>query len=1147
MARDLVDVSLDDKYTRDRGRILISGVQALIRLPMLQRDRDAARGYKTAGFISGYRGSPLGGLDSAAFRAADRLKAHDITFLPAVNEDLAASSAWGTQQIDALPGAKVEGVFAMWYGKGPGVERSTDAIHHGNYAGTHEKGGVLLVYGDDHSGKSSTSAHQSEQTLAALSVPSLYPADVEEFLRFGLLGWEMSRFTGLWVGFKCVNETVEQTATVSLDAAGADIVVPKRHPDQLPPQGVNINPRFFGPGEVEQVVQRYRLPLVHAFVRANRIDRVAKGAELPRIGIVAAGKSYKDVCRALELLGLDPARMAALGVGVWKVGCIWPLEPQGIAAFSGQAEALLFVEDKHPVLEDQARAILYDTARHPAIWGKTDGQGNRLFASDVAIDPQETARALYRLLRDRGLADPTLEAAYERMAPAPLLNRPTASGDTRVPYFCSGCPHNTSTRLPDGSLAFSGIGCHTLVLFNGTDTTMPPTQMGGEGANWIGLAPFTETPHMFQNIGDGTYFHSGLLAIRASVAAGVNVTYKILYNDAVAMTGGQPIDGPISVGRIAEQLRAEGVVRVVVASEDPAAYGAGELPAKVQLRHRDDLTGIQTELRDIPGTTAIIYEQTCAAEKRRRRKRGKLADPDIRVIINEAVCEGCGDCSVQSECMSIQPKPTPLGIKRQIDQSSCNKDFSCLKGFCPAFVTVRGGTLRKPDAAAIAPERLENLPAPAPRPSATQSLMVAGIGGTGVVTVGALLAMAAHLEGKSASVFDVTGLAQKNGAVYSHIRLGEAGQELGPQRIGTGEADLLLAFDMMAAADPDALKTLGAARSTLIANSAIAPAASFQFAASEAGLPDRAAILDRFAGRVGAGCSHMIDGTRIAKATCGDTIAINMLMVGYAFQLGRLALSAEAIERAIDLNGVAVDFNTRAFRVGRLVAADPSFTETLTGDSSAVVGLGDGLGDGLEFHAGLVAAYQNAAWEDRYRRAISRLADAEAAKGVSGLTAAAIPVLSHLMRYKDEYEVARLLTDRHFEDRLERTFEGAPRFEFNLAPPILARTDARTGRPGKRAFGPWMRGPLRAVAGLRSLRGTMADPFGWTAERRMERALIDWYEGLIDRCAQGLGAGSAETWTEILRAPDAIRGFGPVKAANAARVRARVDALFAQL
>ncbi len=471
MARDLIDVSLDDKYTHDRGRILISGVQALIRLPMLQRGRDAARGYKTAGFISGYRGSPLGGLDSVAFREADRLKAQDIVFLPAVNEDLAASSVWGTQQIDALPGAKVDGVFAMWYGKGPGVERSTDAIHHGNYAGTHEKGGVLLVYGDDHSGKSSTSAHQSEQTLAALSVPSLYPADVEEFLRFGLLGWEMSRFTGLWVGFKCVNETVEQTATVSLDAAGADIVVPERNPEQLPPQGVNINPRFFGPAEVEQVVQRYRLPLVHDFVRVNRIDRVAKGVPHPRIGVVAAGKSYKDVGRALELLGLDEARMAALGVGVWKVGCIWPLEPQGITAFARQAEALLFVEDKRPVLEDQARAILYGGAHHPAIWGKTDGQGNRLFPSDVAIAPEETARALYRLLRDRGLADPALEAAYESMAPTPLLNRSAAGGDKRLPYFCSGCPHNTSTRLPDGSLALAGIGCHSMALCNGTDTT----------------------------------------------------------------------------------------------------------------------------------------------------------------------------------------------------------------------------------------------------------------------------------------------------------------------------------------------------------------------------------------------------------------------------------------------------------------------------------------------------------------------------------------------------------------------------------------------------------------------------------------------------------------------------------------------------
>ncbi len=1143
MARDLRDASLDDKYGQTHGRILISGIQALVRLPMLQRDRDAARGLNTAGFISGYRGSPLGGLDNAVWREADRLEAKNIHFVPGVNEDLAAASVWGTQQIDALPGARVEGVFAMWYGKGPGVERSTDAIHHGNFAGSHARGGVLVVYGDDHAGKSSTSAHQSDQTLAALSVPLLYPADVQEFLRFGLLGWELSRYCGLWVGFKCVNETVEQTATVSLDAAGADITVPERRPEQLPPQGVNINPRFFGPAEIEQVVKRYRLPLVHDFVRANRIDRVAMGADRPGIGIVTAGKSTKDVVRALALLGLDDARMAELGVGVWKVGCIWPLEPVGITGFAERAETLLFVEDKNPVLEDQARAILYDAAHRPAIRGKTDGRGNRLFASDVAIEPEEIARALYRLLHERRRTDRDLDAAYARMAPAPLPNRAAGAADTRVPYFCSGCPHNSSTKLPEGSLAFSGIGCHTLVLFNGKGTTMPPTQMGGEGANWIGLAPFTETRHVFQNLGDGTYYHSGLLAIRASVAAGVNVTYKILYNDAVAMTGGQPIDGPISVGRIAEQLLAEGVAKVVVLSEDPAGYDKGDLPAQMRALHRDEMGRIQKELREIPGTTAIIYEQTCAAEKRRRRKRGRMADPDTRVFINAAVCEGCGDCSVQSGCMSILPKPTPLGVKRQIDQSSCNKDFTCLKGFCPAFVTVRGGTLRKPGAAAIAPERLDNLPAPARVAAKAQSVMVCGIGGTGVVTVGAVLAMAAHLEGRSASVFDVTGLAQKNGAVYSHIRLGEADAELGPQRIGQGEADLMLAFDMMAAADPQALKTLGAGRSVLVGNSAVAPGAAFQFAASEAGLPDRGEIFDRLEGRLGTGRSHLIDGTSIARAACGDTIAINMMMVGYAFQIGQLALSAAAIERAIELNNVAVEFNTRAFRVGRLVAVDPSFQASLTGEALPA----DAPADGVDFHAGLIADYQDAAWADRYRRAIARLQDAQAARQLSGLVDAAVPVLSRLMRYKDEYEVARLLTDRSFEAQLERTFDGIRRVEFNIAPPILSRPDARTGRPAKRTFGPWLRGPLRLLARLRGLRGTGFDPFGRTAERRMERGLIDWYEGLMDRCAREVVPETAATWIEILGAADAIRGFGPVKAENAARVRAEVEARLAAL
>jgi len=723
-----------------------------------------------------------------------------------------------------------------------------------------------------------------------------------------------------------------------------------------------------------------------------------------------------------------------------------------------------------------------------------------------------------------------------------LPNLAAPRSDTRVPYFCSGCPHNTSTRLPDGSLAFSGIGCHTLVLFNGKDTTMPPTQMGGEGANWIGLAPFTETPHMFQNIGDGTYFHSGLLAIRATVAAGVNITYKILYNDAVAMTGGQALDGPISVGRMAEQLLAEGVAKVEVVSEDPGAYGAGDLPAQVRARHRDELDRVQRELKARPGTTAIIYEQTCAAEKRRRRKRGRMDDPEVRVFINEAVCEGCGDCSVQSNCMSILPKPTAFGIKREIDQSACNKDLTCLKGFCPAFVTVRGGSLRKPDAARIAPERLENLPPPATEAREAQAVMVAGIGGTGVVTVGAILAMAAHLEGRGASVFDVTGLAQKNGAVYSHIRIADADQELGPQRLGAGEADLVLAFDMMAAADPQAMKTLEAGRSILIGNAAVAPGAAFQFAASEAGLPDRTAILDRLAARAGPGQSHMIDGTRIAKAACGDTIAINMMMVGYAFQLGALALSADAIERAIELNGVAVAFNLRAFRVGRLAALDPGFSAEMTGEATQAHGAGD-----TAFHAGLVAAYHDARWAERYTRTLARLTDAEARAGVTGLAEAAAPVLSRLMRYKDEYEVARLLTDPAFDQRLAGTFDGARRIEFNLAPPILSRPDPRTGRPAKRAFGPWLRPALKVLARFRRLRGTWADPFGKTEERRAERELIGWYEGLIERCARDVSADTARAWRDILATPDAIRGFGPVKAANEARVRADVDARLAAL
>lgn len=1130
MARDLNDVTLNDKYDQTEGNILISGNQALLRLPMLQRARDQGRGLSTKGFISGYRGSPLGGLDSAAYGEAERLRANGITFQPGVNEDLAATSVWGTQQIDALPGANVDGVFAMWYGKGPGVERSADAIRHGNVAGSHAKGGVLLVYGDDHPGKSSTTAHQSEPALAALSVPSLYPSDVQEFLRFGLLGWEMSRFTGLWTGFKCVNETVEQTATVSLDLAQANIEIPEHRPEDLPPQGININPRAFGPAEADKVVTRYRLPLVHRFVRANGIDR-AIGSATPRIGLVTAGKSYLDTRAALDLLGLDEARMKDLGIGIWKVGCIWPLEPKGIEAFAAKADALLFVEEKRAFVEEQARAILYNAPHRPVIWGKTDGAGRALLPSDVPFEPLDAARALYRMMRDHGLTDPHLESAYQALAPVPILTKPDNPSDTRMPFFCSGCPHNTSTRLPDGSFGLSGIGCHTMVVYNGKNTTLPPTQMGGEGANWIGMAPFTDTKHVFQNLGDGTYFHSGLLAIRAAVSAGVNVTYKILYNDAVAMTGGQPIDGPISVDTMARQVLAEGVKRLVVVSDNPEAYSARDLPSEVRVTHRDTLTQVQEDLRDIPGTTAIIYEQTCAAEKRRRRKRGKMAEPDMRVVINDAVCEGCGDCSAQSGCVSILPKATPLGIKRQIDQSSCNKDFSCLKGFCPSFVTLHGAKPRKPEAQSISDDRLAAIPAPEASARDRQSIMITGIGGTGVVTVGAVLAMAAHLMGRQASVYDMTGLAQKNGAVFSHLKLGHGQADLGTQRIGVGEADLILAFDMMAAGDPDVLKTASLTQTALVANSTIAPGAFFQMAASEAGLPNASGIENRLLALVDPARHWLIDGSHIAQVTSANSIAINMMMVGYAFQLGHIDLDAAAIERAIELNGVAIPFNLRAFRIGRLLAFDAEFAASFAKDKAPTRALG------LEDHAALVRAFGGAGYEARFRAALAPL------EGNETLGTIATPILSRLMRYKDEYEVARLLTDPAFKARIAREYEGVRKVELNLAPPIFSGVDERTGRPKKRAFGPWMLPLLGVLARAKGLRGTALDPFGRSEERRMERGLIDWYSDLIAQAA----SGDTAQWTPILAAADGIRGFGPVKEASVARIKAEVETKLASL
>ena len=1142
----LLKVSLDDKYTLEEGRVFISGTQALARLPMMQRQRDRAAGLNTAGFVSGYRGSPLGGYDAELWRAARHLEANDILFRPGVNEDLAMAAVWGTQQLDFVPGRKVDGVFAIWYGKGPGVDRTGDAFKHANFAGSHPNGGVLVVCGDDHTGKSSSMGHQSDQAMIAANIPLLYPASVQDYLDFGLHGFALSRFAGTLAGFKTVNETVTATATVSVDPARISIVLPRGAPEA--PEGVHIRPEYDPQGQDNRIV-RYKLPRARAYARANRLDRPVFGAPRPtRLGIVASGKAALDALAAMRLLGIDDAMARALGIGIYKVAMVWPLEPEGLAEFAADCRELLFVEEKRPVMEDQAKALFYDREPRPRIVGKRDAAGRPLLPADEPIEAAMAAAAIGGLL---DLAEALDSARAERLAAARARlgrNLPALSGGVeRSPFFCSGCPHNTSTKVPDGSVAMAGIGCHGMALLVPERNTLPVPHMGAEGVPWTGIAPFTETGHIFQNLGDGTYVHSGSLGVRAAVQAGANITYKVLYNDAVAMTGGQPVEGGLSVGAIARQLLDEGVKTVAVVSDRPDKLAGGaELPGGVRVHHRDALDAVQKDMRLVEGVTAIIYEQTCAAEKRRRRKRGAFPDPAKRVFINPLVCEGCGDCSRESSCVSIHPLETEFGRKRRIDQSSCNKDYSCLKGFCPSFVTVHGGAPRKPAPAAVPEAAFAGLPDPAaPAADPEWNTLIAGVGGTGVVTVGAVLGMAAHVEGKGASVFDMTGLSQKNGAVYSHLKIAGDPEAAPAAGIGLGEADLLLGCDVVASTAPSAVRTLEPGRTLAVLNTTVTPPPGFQMD-SDMKL-DGGFLAHGLAEHVGAERAHRVDATRIALALTGDTIGANTFMIGYAYQAGGLPLSAAAIERAIEINGVAVPFNLRAFRLGRLAAHDIDAARALM-PAAAAEDIAEDLDSTIEKRAEFLAAYQDADYAARYRAvaAAARAAEARLGRGEAFALAAARYAFK-VMAYKDEYEVARLYTDGDFARRIRAAFEGDYSLRLHLAPPLLAARDPHSGKPRKREYGAWILRAFRLLARLKGLRGTRWDPFGYTAERRAERRLRDEYLADVKRLAAGLTADNLAASVAIAEIPEQIRGFGHVKAAAMAEAAAERARLFAEL
>lgn len=1118
-------VSLDDKYTATAGRVFLTGTQALVRLPMTQLRRDRAAGLNTGAFISGYRGSPLGNYDQQLMQARRFLEPAGVVFQPGLNEDLAATAVWGSQQAGLSAGATKDGVLGIWYGKGPGVDRSGDVLKHANAAGTAAHGGVLAIAGDDHTCKSSSIPHQSDHAFIAALMPYLYPSTVQEFLELGLLGIAMSRYSGCWVGYKVISETVETTAVIDLAQEERGFVLPEDF--DLPPGGLNL--RWPDPPlDQDARLQEMKGYAAIAFARANRVDQTVFDTPGARFGIVASGKAYEDVLQAFEELGLHAAERAAIGLRLYKVRMPWPLEPEGIRHFSEGLQEVLIVEERREIIENQIKQQLFNWRPdvRPRIVGKFDEHDRPFLSHSTGLTVSTVARAiadrLMRLHLPEGLAA-HLTARLARIEAADQRGQGPVAPVVRLPHFCPGCPHNTSTRVPEGSTAMAGIGCHFMAQWMDRRTETF-THMGGEGVPWSAIRHFTTEPHRFVNLGDGTYFHSGLLAIRQSVAAKAPITYKILYNDAVAMTGGQAVDGELSPAQITHQVHHERVAKVVLLSERPGAYDPAELAPGTELRHRDEVDQVMRELREVPGVTVMVYVQTCAAELRRRRHRGKAPDPDIRVWINPAVCEGCGDCSVQSNCIAVEPEETAFGRKRRINQSACNKDISCIKGFCPSFLTLQGAVPRKPQAQA-APDTA-SLPDPQlPPPGRTWNIAVTGVGGTGVLTIGALIGMAAHIEGRRPLILDMAGLAQKGGAVISHIRIGPADAPPTAPRIAAGGADVLLAADAVVGGSKEAVQLCDPGHTHAVVNRHLAPVSDF---VRQRDFNFRPAEVEGAIARVTRSPADRQDFTAAARALCGDEIAANVMMLGYAWQRGLIPVGKEALAEAIALNGVAVAANQRAFDWGRVLAHDPARAALPVPQGRVLEGMD--LREVTEHRAAHLTLWQDAALATRYRAALDRLAQAGADEAL--LRRVAI-TYARVLAYKDEYEVARLHTTPEARAALAEAFQGDVRPSFHLAPPFLWGRDAQ-GRPKKRRFGPWLMPVLRVLARMKALRGTPFDPFAHSADRRMERAMIADYDADLALAERHLRRAPADC-AALLGWPDEVRGYGPVKEAAHAK------------
>jgi len=1166
----LTGITLDDKYRLAHGRVFMNGLHALVRLPMLQQVRDAARGLNTAGFISGYRGSPLGGYDLALWHARQYLAAQNIVFQPGVNEELAATAVWGTQQLALYPkGNRFDGVFGLWYGKGPGVDRCSDVFKHANLAGTSAHGGVIAVAGDDHVARSSTAPHQSDHIFKACGLPVFFPASPQEILDMGLHALALSRFAGVWSSLKTIQEIVESASTVEVDADRVEIVMPEDF--RMPPGGLHI--RWPDPPlEQEARLMDYKWYAALAYIRANRLNHNVVETSNDRFGIIASGKSFNDTRQALADLGLDDATCRALGIRLHKVNVVWPLEATITRDFARGLSEILVVEEKRQMMEYQLKEELYNWRPdvRPNVLGKFnepegDASGgewswpnpseNWLLRAKADLTPAIIARAISGRLLKLGVGPDIARRMQARIAEIDAAERradglrvETGVGAVltdRKPWFCSGCPHNTSTQVPEGSRATAGIGCHYMALWMDRSTTTF-SQMGGEGVSWVGQAPFTTDRHVFANLGDGTYFHSGVLAVRQAIAAGVNITYKILFNGAVAMTGGQPVEGHLTIPDMTRELHAEGVRGIVVVTDEPDRYRGVTLAPGTTVRHRDDIDAIQRELREIPGCTILVYDQTCAAELRRRRKRGLLATPARTVVINELVCEGCGDCSLQSNCLSVEPVDTPFGRKRRINQSSCNRDFSCLRGFCPSFVTVEGGMLRKAEAESRGSlAKFSALPEPQlPDDERAWGIVVAGIGGTGVITIGQLLGMAAHLEGKGVVTQDAAGLAQKGGATWSHVQIARTADAIFTTRVDAAEAKLVLGCDAIVTADHSTLALMREGGTLVVLNTHRSPTGAF-IEDADWRFPSAAceAAVERAAGRESVA---RLDANLVALQALGDAVYSNMVMLGFAWQRGRIPLSRASLMRAIELNDVQVGNNRAAFEWGRACAHDLAAVMAELAPGVAARAGSSSTGSLVESRVAFLAAYQDARYAADYRAFVEKVQVAEAPlQAGKALSEAVARYLFKLMAFKDEYEVARLHTQKEFAGQIAAMFEGDYRIVHHLAPPLFARRNAQ-GELIKRPFGPWVRVAFRVLTRLKFLRGGPFDPFGYTAERRRERSLIAEYRDDIARLLPGLTMENLALAVDIASLPEDVRGFGHIKQRNLAAVRARREALMAR-